>query len=128
MDQLSKVKPISNMVIRDEQDIYNILTNREKLEYLLEEYEKKNNHLDNEEDVQQICCDEITPCVLNDVENYNSNNKKIGLTTTNPLDNISNMVDSIGIKSQDVLLKPFVFSKLFSILKESRMSYNSDYL
>jgi len=52
------------MVIRDEQDIYNILTNREKLEYILEEYEKKNNHLDNEEYVQQICCDEITPVCL----------------------------------------------------------------
>ena len=39
-EQLSKVKPISNIVIRDEQDIYNILTNREKLETLLEEYEK----------------------------------------------------------------------------------------
>ena len=43
----------------------------------MEEYEKKNNHLDNEEDVQKICCDEITLCVLtlcvlNDVENYNS--------------------------------------------------------
>jgi hypothetical protein len=34
------VKPISNIVIRDEYDIYNILTNKEKLEYLLEEYEK----------------------------------------------------------------------------------------
>ena len=53
--------------------------------------------------------------------------KRIILTTTNPLDNISNMVDSISIKSQDVLLKPFVFSELFSILKEPGMSYNSDY-
>ena len=34
---LSKVKPISNIVIRDEQDIYNILTNREKFECLLQE-------------------------------------------------------------------------------------------
>ena len=42
-EQLSKVKPISNIVIRDEQDIYNILTNREKLEYLLQEYEKEIN-------------------------------------------------------------------------------------
>ena len=40
-EQLSKVKPISNIVIRDEQDIYSILTNREKLEYLLQEYEKR---------------------------------------------------------------------------------------
>jgi hypothetical protein len=44
-EQLSKVKPISPIVIRDEQDIYNILTNREKLELLLEEYEKENDHL-----------------------------------------------------------------------------------
>ena len=50
--------------------------------------------------------------------------KKIILTTTNPLDNIRNIIDSIGIQSQDVLLKPFLFSELFSILKEPRMSYN----
>jgi hypothetical protein len=43
-EQLSKVKPISNIKIRDEQDIYNILTNREKLEYLFQEYEKEINH------------------------------------------------------------------------------------
>ena len=34
-EQLSKVKPISNIIIRDEHGIYSILTNREKLEYLL---------------------------------------------------------------------------------------------
>jgi hypothetical protein len=34
------------------------------------------------------------------------------------------MIDSIGIKSQDVIVKPFLFSDLFSILKEPRMSYN----
>jgi CheY-like chemotaxis protein len=50
--------------------------------------------------------------------------KKIILTTTYSLDNISNMIDSIGIKSQDVILKPFLFSDLFSILKEPRMSSN----
>jgi hypothetical protein len=43
-EQLSKVKPISTIKIRDEQDIYNILTNREKLEYLFQEYEKEINH------------------------------------------------------------------------------------
>jgi CheY-like chemotaxis protein len=48
--------------------------------------------------------------------------KKIILTTTYSLDNISNMIDSIGIKSQDVILKPFLFSDLFYILKEPRMS------
>ena len=73
-EQLSKVKPISNIVIRDEQDIYNILTNREKLEYLLQEYEK--NQLDKgEEEGQEICRDENTPCVPND-DNYNPYNKK----------------------------------------------------
>jgi hypothetical protein len=70
---LSKVKPISNIIIRDEHDIYNILTNREKLEYLIQEYEKKNNpQLDIER--QEVCCDENTPCVPN--YDYNSNNKK----------------------------------------------------
>ena len=34
-EQLSKVKPISNIIIRNEEDIYTILTNREKLECLL---------------------------------------------------------------------------------------------
>ena len=48
--------------------------------------------------------------------------KRIILTTTHSLDNISNMIESIGIQSQDVILKPFFFSKLFSILKESRTS------
>jgi DNA-binding response OmpR family regulator len=50
--------------------------------------------------------------------------KRIILTTTYSLHNISNMIDSIGIKSQDVLFKPFSFSDLVSILKEPGMSYN----
>ena len=50
--------------------------------------------------------------------------KRIILTTTYSLDNISSMIDSIGIKSQDVLFKPFSYSELVSILKEPRMSYN----
>ena len=37
-EQLSKIKPISPIKIINEQDIYNILTNREKLECLLQEY------------------------------------------------------------------------------------------
>jgi DNA-binding response OmpR family regulator len=50
--------------------------------------------------------------------------KKIILTTTYSLDNISSMIDSINIKSQDVLFKPFSYSELVSILKEPTMSYN----
>ena len=50
--------------------------------------------------------------------------KKIILTTTHSLDNISNMIDSIGIKSEEVILKPFSYSDLVSILKEPGMSYN----
>jgi DNA-binding response OmpR family regulator len=50
--------------------------------------------------------------------------KKIILTTTHSLDNISNMIESIGIKSEEVILKPFNFSEIFSILKEPKMSYN----
>ena len=50
--------------------------------------------------------------------------KRIILTTTYSLDNISSMIDSIGIKNQDVLFKPFSYSELVSILKEPGMSYN----
>jgi DNA-binding response OmpR family regulator len=31
------------------------------------------------------------------------------------------MIDSLDIKSQDVILKPFSYSELVSILKEPRM-------
>ena len=34
------------------------------------------------------------------------------------------MIDSIGIKSEDVILKPFLFSELFSILEELRTLSN----
>ena len=50
--------------------------------------------------------------------------KRIILTTTYPLDNISSIIDSICIKSQDVILQHFSYSDLVSILKEPRMSYN----
>ena len=50
--------------------------------------------------------------------------KKIILTTTYSLDNVSNMLDSIDIKSEDVLVKPFNYSDLVSILKEPVRSYN----
>jgi CheY-like chemotaxis protein len=50
--------------------------------------------------------------------------KKIILTTTYSLDNISKIIESIGIKSEEVILKPFSYSELFSILKEPRISYN----
>jgi hypothetical protein len=75
-EQLSKVKPISNIVIRDEQDIYNILTNREKLELLLEEYQK------NQLEEQEVCCDKNTLCVPTNPDIDNSNNKKIASATT----------------------------------------------
>ena len=50
--------------------------------------------------------------------------KKIILTTTYSLDNISSRIDSIGIKREDVILKPFSYSDLVSILKEQGMLYN----
>jgi hypothetical protein len=73
-EQLSKVKPISNIVIRDAQDIYGILTNREKLECLLQEYENKNHYLEFEQ--KKVCCDENTPYVPDD-DNNNTNMKMI---------------------------------------------------
>ncbi|HSF51328.1 MAG TPA: response regulator [Nitrososphaeraceae archaeon] len=51
-------------------------------------------------------------------------NKKIILTTTYPLNNIIDIINSIGIKHEDVILKPFTFSELFSILKEPRILSN----
>jgi ActR/RegA family two-component response regulator len=39
--------------------------------------------------------------------------KRMILTTTYSLDNISSMIDLIGIKSQDVLFKPFSYSDFF---------------
>src|SRR5215213_9279837 len=50
--------------------------------------------------------------------------KKIILTTTYSLDNINSMIDSIGIKNQDLLFKPFSYSDLVSTLKEPGISYN----
>ena len=50
--------------------------------------------------------------------------KRIILTTTYSLDNIRSMIDSIGLKSQDVLFKPFSYSDLVFILKESAKSCN----
>ena len=44
--------------------------------------------------------------------------KRIILTTTNPLENISDIIDSIGIKREDVIRKPFSFSELFSLIEE----------
>ena len=82
-EKLSKVKPISNIVIRDKQDIYNILTNREKLELLFQVY-KNNSQLDKEEQLR-VCCDENTPCVTN-IDN--SNNKKIISSTTNTTESL----------------------------------------
>ena len=56
-EQLSKVKPISTIQIINEQDIYNILTNREKLEYLLQEYyneEQQKQELEEELDREYL--------------------------------------------------------------------------
>ncbi len=92
-EQLSKVKPLisTTIQIRNEQDIYDILTNKEKLESLLQEYENnKLNHQD--ERLQQVCCDENTPCVPNDERN--SNNEEV-------ISSISTTIESLaGLKKQ----------------------------
>ena len=44
--------------------------------------------------------------------------KRIILTTTYSLENISDIIDSIGVKREDVILKPFNFSELISIIEE----------
>ena len=94
--QLYKVKPISNIVIRDEQDVYDILTNREKFELLLQEYKKKINSKLAEQ--LQVCCDENTPCVPTNADKDNSNNKKIVSSTSNTIEQL----DSANKKPQQL--------------------------
>jgi CheY-like chemotaxis protein len=109
----------------------NIVENGNKCLEILFSDTKDNNNNNNDNDYDIIILDTH----LHDISGFEVArkirnrlpHKRIILTTTNPLDNISNMIDSIGIKSQDVLLKPFIFSELFSILKEPGMAYNSDY-
>ena len=105
----------------------NIIENGNKcLEILLSNTADDNNNNDNDYDI--IILDTHLP----DISGFEVArkirdrlpHKKIILTTTHSLDNISNIIDSIGIKREDVILKPFNFSELFSTLKEPIMSYN----
>jgi CheY-like chemotaxis protein len=43
--------------------------------------------------------------------------KRIILTTTYSLDNISNIINSIGIKPEDVVLKPFNFADMIALIE-----------
>ena len=49
-------------------------------------------------------------------------NQRIVLTTTLPLSQIRNFLNSTGINQEDVLLKPFKFSTLLSVIKPRLMS------
>ena len=98
------------------------------LEILLSNTAEDDNDNDNDNDYDIIILDTHLP----DISGFEVArkirdrlpHKKIILTTTYSLDNISKIIDSIGIKSEEVILKPFNFSELFSILKEPRISYN----
>jgi CheY-like chemotaxis protein len=95
------------------------------LEYIFSNTDDYNNTNDNDYEII------ILDTHLRDISGFEVARKirnrlpytKIILTTTTPLDNIRNIIDSIGIKHEDVILKPFFLSELFSILKEPRMSY-----
>lgn len=139
-----KIKPKRILIAEPEPDIrvlYSLFTKRydfsisdvsivesgnKCLEILLSDTAEENNNNDNDYDIiildthlTDISGFEVAKKIRNRLPH-----KKIILTTTYSLDNISNTLDSIGIKNQDVILKPFLFSKLFSILKEPRMSSN----
>jgi CheY-like chemotaxis protein len=101
----------------------NIVENGNKcLEYIFSNTDDNNNN-DNDYDII------ILDTHLRDISGFEVARKirdklphtKIMLTTTNPLNNIIDIIDSIGIKREDVILKPFSFSELFSILKEPRI-------
>ena len=99
----------------------NIVENGNKCLEILFSDTKDNNNNNNDNDYDIILLDTH----LHDISGFEVArkirnrlpHKRIILTTTCSLVNISNMIESIGIKSQDVVLKPFSFSKLFSILK-----------
>jgi DNA-binding response OmpR family regulator len=88
--------------------------------------EDDNNNKDNDYDIF------IVDTHLHDISGFEGArkirnrlpHKRIILTTTYSLENMSNIMDSIGIKSQDVLFNPFSFSDLVSILKKPGMSDN----
>ena len=103
----------------------NIVENGNKcLEYIFSNIDDNNN--DNDYDII------ILDTHLRDISGFEVArkirgrlpHKKIILTTTNPLNNIIDIIDSIGIKHEDVILKPFSFSELFSILTEPRVLSN----
>ena len=89
----------------------NIVENGNKCLEILFSDTKDNNNNNNDNDYDIILLDTH----LHDISGFEVArkirnrlpHKRIILTTTNPLDNISNVIDSIGINSQDVLLKPF---------------------
>jgi CheY-like chemotaxis protein len=99
------------------------------LEILLSDTSEKEDNNNNNDDGYDII---ILDTHLRDISGFEVArkirdrlpHKRIILTTTYSLDNISKIIESTGIKSQDVILKPFIFSELFSILKEPGMSYN----
>jgi DNA-binding response OmpR family regulator len=103
----------------------NIVENGNRcLEYIFSNIDDNNN--DNDYDII------ILDTHLRDISGFEAArkirgrlpHKKIILTTTNPLNNIIDIIDSIGIKHEDVILKPFSFSELFSILTEPRVLSN----
>jgi hypothetical protein len=103
-EQLSKVKPISNIVIRDAQDIYNILTNSEKLEYLLEEYEKETNHK-LEEGQEEVEIKYLKPELNEKMKEELKNHKEEQLILLK--DNKQNIIDFIvcnkdAVRSEDL--------------------------
>jgi CheY-like chemotaxis protein len=90
-----------------------IVENGNKCLEIIHSSTKNNNDNDNDNDYDIIILDTHLP----DISGFEVArkirdrlpHKRIILTTTYPLDNINNMIESIGIKSQDVLLNLLVF-------------------
>jgi CheY-like chemotaxis protein len=90
-----------------------IVENGNKCLEIIHSSTKNNNDNDNDNDYDIIILDTH----LHDISGFEVArkirdrlpHKRIILTTTYPLDNINNMIESIGIKSQDVLLNLLVF-------------------
>ena len=104
-EQLSKVKPISNIIIRDEQDISDILTNREKLALLLQEHEKKINHQLSKEVNEELENENLKPELKAKMKRRLKNHKEEQLILLK--DNKHDIIDFIvsnkdAIKTEDL--------------------------
>ena len=92
------------------------------IEYLLDSREKDKGNFDMvilDSHLRDIKGIEVIKTIREEIPK-----QRIVFTTTHPLNEISNTMDSLRIDKEDVLLKPFKFTELLSTIKP-RSNYNN---